>query len=104
MRSSSRTLLVAYAAVFFGVLLLPLLIVLVFSFSADSSLTFPPRGVSLRWFEYLAGRHELVTAALSSLQIAAIASMVSLALGTLAALALVRERFRGKAMVESVLM
>lgn len=104
MRSSSKTFLVAYAAVFFGLLLLPLLIVLVFSFSADSSLTFPPRGLSLRWFEYLAGRHELVTAAITSLQIAVIASVASLALGTLASLALVRERFRGKAIVESMLM
>ena len=104
MRSSSKALLVAYAAVFFGLLLLPLVIVLVFSFSADSSLTFPPRGLSLRWFEYLAGRHELVTAAITSVRIAVIASIVSLALGTLASLALVRERFRGKAIVESVLM
>jgi putative spermidine/putrescine transport system permease protein len=104
MRSSSKTLLVAYAAVFFAVLLLPLVIVLVFSFSADSSLTFPPRGLSLRWFAYLTGRHEFVTAAITSLRIAVIASIVSLALGTLASLALVRERFRGKAIVEGLLM
>jgi len=73
--SSSRPLLVAYTAVVLAALVLPLAVLVLFSFSADSSFAFPPSGFSLRWFEYLAGRHELVTAALVSLKIAVAASI-----------------------------
>jgi putative spermidine/putrescine transport system permease protein len=102
--SSSSVVLVAYAWLLFGMLLVPIAIVLVFAFSADASFAFPPRGFSLRWFRYLAERREFLTATSISVQVAIIASVASVCLGTLAALALVRERFVGKDLVEAVLM
>jgi putative spermidine/putrescine transport system permease protein len=104
MRSSSRPLLVAYTVVVLAALVLPLAVLMLFAFSADSTFAFPPSGVSLRWFAYLADRHELLTAALVSVEIALVSSIAAVGLGLLASLALVRERVRGKAFVEGILM
>ena len=104
MRSFSRPLLSAYAAAALAALLLPTAVLVLFSFSADGGFTFPPSGVSLRWFAYLADRHELLAAAIVSLQIALLASLAAVVLGVLAALALVRDRLPGKALIEGVLM
>lgn len=97
-------MLVAYNVVVYGWLLAPVLIVIVFSFSADAGLDFPPRALSLRWFRYLAGRDEFVSAAYVSLKVALAAGAASTVLGLLASLALVRGRFSGKELVEGVLM
>jgi putative spermidine/putrescine transport system permease protein len=103
-RSFSKPLLAGYTTLVLAALVLPLAVLVLFSFSADSSFAFPPSGVSLRWFAYLAGRHELLAAALVSLEIALVASIAAVTLGVLASLALVRERVPGKALVEGVLM
>ncbi|MDA1082593.1 MAG: ABC transporter permease [Gemmatimonadetes bacterium] len=99
-----KALLTGYNALAYIFLLAPIAIVLVFSFSDGAGFAFPPSGFSLRWFRYLAGRDEFITAAVVSLQVAALASIGAVALGTPASLALARERFRGKGVVEAVLM
>lgn len=99
-----KALLAGYNVLAYLFLLAPIAIVLVFSFSDGASFTFPPSGLSLRWFRYLAGRDEFITATIVSLQVAALASIGAVALGIPASLALVRERFRGKDAVEAVLM
>jgi putative spermidine/putrescine transport system permease protein len=85
-------------------LLAPIAVVIVLSFSAGSNVSFPLPGLSLRWFRYLAGRDEFIASAIVSFEIAALASVGAVALGLPASLALVRERFPGKALVESLLM
>lgn len=102
--SAGNALLVAYNAAVYGWLLAPILIVIVFSFSADAAFVFPPRALSLRWFRYLAGRDEFFSAARVSLEVALVAGAASTALGLLASLALVRGRFRRKDLIEGVLM
>jgi ABC-type spermidine/putrescine transport system permease subunit II len=104
MPSFSRALLVGYAAVIFAALLLPIAIVVLYAFSADAGLTFPPSGLSLRWFRYVAERRELVTATWISLQVAALASAASVGLGLLASLTLVRGRVPGKEVIDAALM
>lgn len=99
-----KWLLAGYNVLAYAFLVAPIAIVLVFSFSDGARFTFPPEGWSLRWFRYLAGRDELIAAAIVSVQVAALASIGAVVLGLLASLALVRERFRGKAFVEGVLM
>jgi putative spermidine/putrescine transport system permease protein len=93
-----------YAAVAGLFLVAPIAIIVLFSFSDGSTFAFPPPAFSLRWFRYLAGRDEFLTAALVSLRLAALASIGAVALAVPAALALVRERFPGKGVVEGVLM
>jgi putative spermidine/putrescine transport system permease protein len=102
--SFSRRLGSAYNGLFYGFLLAPIVIVVVASLNSGSDLTFPPEGLSLRWFRYLAGRDEFLSSAYVSFKLAMLASVTSIVLGLLASLALVRERFRGKEVAEAVLM
>ena len=105
MRASfSRRLEAAYVVLLYGFLLAPILIVLVTSLNSGSNLTFPPEGISLRWFRYLAGRDEFISSTYVSFRLAMAASATSIVLGLLASLAVARERFRGKEVVESLLM
>jgi putative spermidine/putrescine transport system permease protein len=93
-----------YAALVFTALLLPIAVVLVLAFSSDVSLALPPRGLSLRWFRYLAGRDELLAAALVSVQVGLLAAFASVVLGLLASLALVREQVAARTLIDAVLM
>jgi putative spermidine/putrescine transport system permease protein len=104
MPSFSKRLIAGYAALMLAALILPIAVLVVFSFSADSSFVFPPSGLSFRWYRYLADRPELLMAAWISLQVAIIAATVATVLGILASLALVRERVPGKTIVEALLM
>jgi putative spermidine/putrescine transport system permease protein len=100
----SRRLLTLYNVIGYAFLLAPIAIVMVLSFSAGAGVSFPPPGLSLRWFRYLAGRDEFISSAIVSVEIAALASIGAVALGLPASLALVRGRVPGKAIVESILM
>jgi ABC-type spermidine/putrescine transport system permease subunit II len=87
---------VAYAA---GVLLLlagPVLIVIPMSFGTASQLTFPPEGFTLRWYQAYLTDPAWMDATSLSLRVAVLTAASALVLGTLAALGLVRGRFRGE--------
>jgi spermidine/putrescine transport system permease protein len=78
-------------------LLLPLLVVVLFSFNASGSLSFPFTGFTLRWYERLFEAGTFRDAALNSLIVASVASLITLLLGTAAAYGLGRSssRLRG---------
>jgi putative spermidine/putrescine transport system permease protein len=99
-----RRLLVTYNLLAYAFLLAPIAVVVVLSFTSGSTLSFPPPGFSLRWFRYLAGRDEFMTATMISAQIAALASLGAVALGLPASIALVRIRFRSTTWIEHALM
>ena len=86
-------------------LVAPTVIVLVTSFTNAYSLKFPPPGYSTRWYEALWNDSpEIVAAALLSLEIAAIATVVSTLLAVAAALALARRRAMWARLLDSVFM
>jgi putative spermidine/putrescine transport system permease protein len=74
----------------------PLLLIIIYAFSADVSFQFPPSGLTTKWFTAAWERADLWKALALSLKVAAIATLVALVLGTLAAAALWRSRFFGK--------
>ncbi len=76
--------------------LAPILFVFVYAFSNVSYAVFPPPGFSTRWFIKLFHQADLLQAAGNSVIVAGAATFVSLIIGTLAALALVRYRFLGR--------
>jgi putative spermidine/putrescine transport system permease protein len=90
----------AFLVLVLAFVVLPLAIVVVSSFSSVSYGTWPPPGFSTEWYTNLLEQEGLVAAAGRSLQIAIIATALSLVAGTLAALALVRVRFLGRRAVE----
>ena len=84
------------SALVFLYLLFPILIVVPLSFSAGTYLSFPPPGFSLRWYENFFTRADWLGAATLSLWIGGAVMALATALGTPAAIALVRGAFRGK--------
>ncbi len=86
-------LLGANAAVIFGFIYLPILILIVFSFN-DSRSVAVFTGFSTEWYTKLATNTELLHAARNSLLVGIITTIVATAIGTLTALAMDRYRFK----------
>lgn len=82
----------------------PLAIILLYTFTTDSaSYTFPPPGLTLRWFGIAWQRPDLWQALSLSVRVAAGATALALVLGTLAAAAVARSRFFGRDAVSFLL-
>ena len=73
----------------------PIVVLILFSFN-DSRRNFAWRGFTLDWYPRLFANDELLDALVVTLQVAAIAVVVSTVLGTLLGLGLARLRFRGR--------
>jgi putative spermidine/putrescine transport system permease protein len=75
----------------------PLAVVILYAFTTeDRSYQFPPPGLTLKWFGVAWERPDVWNALTLSFQVAAIATLLALVLGTLAAGALARTRFFGR--------
>ena len=86
----------SFAALVYVLILAPIVVVVMLAFSADNFILFPPSGYSLRCFNQLASNGPLLTALWLSVRIAAVVTLLSLAVGVPAALALAKGRFVGK--------
>jgi len=96
--STGAPFLTAYAWLVYAFLYLPIIVLVVYSFSASGVGGFPPSGWTLDWYGQLFADSALWDAVLNSLIVAAIAVAVTLGLGLPAALALDRANFPGKAL------
>ncbi|HMB34474.1 MAG TPA: ABC transporter permease [Methylomirabilota bacterium] len=85
-------------------LIAPVIIILIVSFSGAHYLSFPPPYLSLRWYQRFLGTPSWRQAIGVSTQVALLTMLFATALGLLAALALVRGRFRGKGVIYAVLL
>jgi putative spermidine/putrescine transport system permease protein len=74
----------------------PLILIIVYSFSADVSFQFPPSGLTTKWYGEAWQRADMWAALWLSVKVASIATLVALVLGTMAAAALWKSRFFGK--------
>jgi spermidine/putrescine transport system permease protein len=93
-----RHILTAYSVLFFAYLLLPIAVVVVFSFNNPTGkFNYTWQGFTWDNWHYWDGVPGIRSAIILSLEIALVASLVATALGTLIALALVRYGFRGRA-------
>lgn len=90
-----------------GVLLflhIPFLIIMLYAFTTDeAAFTFPPPGLTWRWFALAWQRTDLWAALGLSIKVAGIATAVALVLGTLAAAAVHNSRFFGRESVSFLL-
>jgi spermidine/putrescine transport system permease protein len=102
MTASSSTrrapLLATYAAFVFAFIYLPIVLLILYSFNRDGVGGFPPRHLTLNWYAQLFADAPIWDSALNSLIVAASSVVLSLVLGLLAALALDRTTFPGKAL------
>jgi putative spermidine/putrescine transport system permease protein len=83
---------------------LPTVVVVAVSFNPTAILSFPPAGLSLRWYANVLTYPQFQTAALNSLLVTVGAVALALPIGTLAALALERGRLRGRAVWAALLL
>ena len=99
MRSSARASLGLKLAAAAGLAFLhvPMLFILLYAFTTeDKSYRFPPPGLTLKWFGVAWERPDIWAALSLSVQVAAVATLLALALGTLSAAGLYRTRFFGR--------
>jgi spermidine/putrescine transport system permease protein len=98
-----RRLLAVHSALVYLFLYLPIAVLVVFSFNAARQ-TAVWDGVTLDWYRRLLEDEALLGSVRNSLTVAGLTTLVATVLGTLAALALGRYRFRGLRSTQALLM
>jgi ABC-type spermidine/putrescine transport system permease subunit II len=86
------------------VLLFPIVILIVLSFSAESYLHFPPKAWSLRWYQRFFADEGWQRALWTSLVVGAVSCLIASIVGFLGAYAFVRGRFIGKRLLMSLVL
>lgn len=82
----------------------PILFIFLYAFTSESkSYQFPPPGLTLKWFEVTLNRPDVWRAIQLSLEVAGLATLAAMILGTLAAGAIARSRFFGQEVVSLLL-
>ncbi len=82
----------------------PIWVILLYAFTTDeASYSFPPPGLTARWFGVAWERADLWQALELSVRVASVATLLALVLGTLAAAAVWRSRFFGRNAVSFLL-
>lgn len=102
-RETASRLQKAAAAVVLLFLYLPIVIVVLLSFTPERSPTFPMPGLSLRWYESLLGDQAFLDAIVFSSKLAVVSALISSLVGLLAAFGLVRGDFRNTWLSEDLL-
>jgi spermidine/putrescine transport system permease protein len=94
--------------VFFGLVVLflyaPIVILIIFSFNKASVPSFPLSGFTLRWYHEFIANGAMRAALETSAIVAAMSSVVAVALGIVASIGLARRGFRGKGLVTALLL
>ena len=90
--SAGRIALNSAAGLALGFILLPLFFVTWLAFFRQEIPSFPPEGYSLKWFAAAAGNKSFIDGFILSLQVGVLATLIGLALGVPASLALTRHR------------
>lgn len=102
--AASRIALGAAVTAILLYLIFPVVVVLAISFSSGNFLTFPPPGLSLRWYRAIAGDPEWVSAFLVTLKVGSLAALLATILGVPAAFALVRHVIPAKALLSALIL
>ncbi len=82
-------------------ILLPVVLVVWMSFFSSKMIIFPPKGYSIEWYLNLFSKRNFVSAAQLSVQVAVIATIISVTIGTLTSIGLNQRRFRGRELVQT---
>lgn len=93
-----------YAALLYGFIFLPVVVLVLFSFQGGRFPVPPFNGPSLKWYEAVLTDGRLVQALLNSLAVASLSSAAACVLGFLAACGLARYRLPGTALQRALIM
>jgi spermidine/putrescine transport system permease protein len=97
-RRWTRFILPTYSALVILYTLIPISVMILYGFNQAPAdrLTFAWQGFTLEWYRHLFDIPDLTTALIHSIEIATLSTLIATALGTPAAIALSRYRFRGR--------
>lgn len=98
-----RIVLFTLAGMILFYLLVPTLVVIPMSFNSAEFLSFPPPGLSLKWYKALFQERGWVAATILSFEVGFAATFFATVLGTLAAYGLVRSTFRYRPFVMALI-
>lgn len=102
MRRDQPVLIKPFVILTYVLLLAPLVVIVAVSFGPSPNYDFPPSGFSLRWYEAFFSSREFVRSFFQvSLVLGLLSAVISTLLSTLAAIGLVRLRFRGREALEA---
>ena len=101
---TGKWLLRTFVFLIYAIMLCPLIFVIWLSFFKDSILYFPPSGYTLAWYKNAWDNQSFVNGFVFSLQLAIVSALVGVSLGVLAALGLIRYRFRGAKYTNTLLL
>ncbi len=104
LRRLGRLALLAPAALALGYILTPMVFVTWLAFFAQEIPSFPPEGYSLKWFAAIPSNDRFLSGFVLSLEVGIAATLIGLAVGVPAAFCLSRTRFRGRQVVDSLLL
>jgi spermidine/putrescine transport system permease protein len=101
-----RWVLTAYVAIVFLYTLIPIAVMMAYAFNRapNGRLSFAWNGFTLDAYRNLFAIPDLTSALVTSLEIAALSTVIALALGVPAALAITRHRFHGQGVAEAVVL
>ena len=91
-----RAALLVFTVLALVIVYAPLTLVVINSFATSSTFAWPPTGLTLHWWSVAAHAQGAQDALWVSVQVALLATLISLVLGTMAAMALQRYRFFGR--------
>lgn len=95
-------LLALYVVAVCGFSIAPVAIIFLESLTGADYVSFPPVGLSLKWYFAIPRRPEFIGSLVTSFVVAGGAAIVSTSLGAMAALALVRYSFRGRTLLQGL--
>src|SRR4051812_19655495 len=99
-----RLIFTAAVSLAYAVVFAPIAMVVVISFFDQEIVSFPPEGLTLRWYVNAWEQRDFARGFVTSLQIALAATLIGVPLGTAASLALVRSRLLGKSVLNTFLL
>ena len=85
-------------------LVLPLLVIVPLSFNEGSFLLYPMTGFSLRWYQEFFSSAEWLRSVRNSFIVAPAATVIATVLGTIASIGLTRAKFRGKTLLQALML
>lgn len=85
-------------------LMVPIIIAIPMSLGSERFLQFPPRGLTLKWYGEFFSDAEWRAATVFSLQVAVLTTVLSVIIGTMAAVALTRGSLGGKKILTAVML
>jgi putative spermidine/putrescine transport system permease protein len=94
--------LTALAVAAYVIMIGPVLFVVAVAFTSGTTITFPPEGFSFRWFGAAASYRPFLDGLGTSLLVAAGATLIALAVGIPATLAIHRGRLPGRALIQNL--